>query len=143
MAFLREVRFERLGAFTYSHEEGSAAFRFPDQVPDALKRARFDRLMQLQQGIAAEVNARFVGRTHDVVIDEPDANDPMQFVGRTSADCPEVDGIVYVRSHTPLAPGTFVRVHMSDSYEYDLVGSVVAPISQEAIGRSNRFASNP
>ncbi len=125
LAFLREARFERLGAFTYSHEEGSAAFRFPDQVPDAVKQERFDRLMRLQQEIAAAVNARAVGRTCEVLVDEPDPVDPRQFVGRTRADCPEVDGVVYVRSRAPLAPGTFVPVRITDSYEYDLVGHVV------------------
>jgi len=123
LGFLGEVRFERLGAFTYSREEGSASFRFPDQVPDAVKQDRFDRLMQQQQEIAAAVNARVVGRTCEVVIDEADANDPAQYLGRTSADCPEVDGTVFVRSQAPLAPGTFVPVRIMDSYEYDLVGT--------------------
>ena len=126
LTFLRDVQFERLGAFTYSHEEGSAAFRFPDQVPDALRRARFDRLMQLQQTIAAEVNARAIGRTVEVLIDEASPDEPAQHVGRTDADCPEVDGVVFVRSEVPLAPGTFVPVEITDSYEYDLVGSVVS-----------------
>ena len=126
LAFLRDVQFERLGAFTYSNEEGSAAFRFPDQVPDAVRHARLDRLMQLQQGIAAEVNARAIGRTCDVLIDEPVADEPNQYLGRTSADCPEVDGVVFVRSTTPLAPGAFVPVQITDSYEYDLVGNVVS-----------------
>ena len=122
LAFLREVQFERLGAFTYSHEEGSASFRFPDQVPSALKQERFQRLMELQQGIALEVNARCVGQRCLVLIDEADPQDPRQFLGRTSADCPEVDGTVYVRSADALAPGDFVPVTLTDSLEYDLVG---------------------
>jgi len=125
LAFLREIRFERLGCFRYSNEEGSAAFRFPDQVPAAVAQERFDRLMRLQQEIAAEANGRAVGRTREVLIDEPDPDDPQQFVGRTRADCPEVDGVVYVRSDTPLAPGTFVPVRITDSYEYDLVGTAI------------------
>ncbi|MBI2104215.1 MAG: 30S ribosomal protein S12 methylthiotransferase RimO [Candidatus Omnitrophica bacterium] len=125
LAFLRDIQFERLGAFRYSHEEGSAAFRFPDQVPDAVKEERFDRLMRLQQEIAAAVNARSVGGTSEVLIDEPDPGDPRQFVGRTRADCPEVDGVVYVHSRAPLAPGTFVPVRITDSYEYDLVGTAI------------------
>lgn len=123
LRFLEEVQFERLGAFTYAREEGSASFRFPDQVPEGLKAERFDRLMQVQQGIAAAVNARFIGQTREVVIDEPDASDPHQFVGRTSADCPEVDGVVFVKSQTPLAAGSFVPVRITESYEYDLVGT--------------------
>ncbi|PIQ83783.1 MAG: 30S ribosomal protein S12 methylthiotransferase RimO [Candidatus Omnitrophica bacterium CG11_big_fil_rev_8_21_14_0_20_63_9] len=125
LGFLRDVAFDRLGAFTYSHEEGSASFRYPDQVPDALKHARFDRLMQLQQTIAAELTARTVGRTMDVLIDEPDRDDPRQFLGRTSADCPEVDGLVFVRSDRVLRPGQIVPVRITDSYEYDLVGTAL------------------
>ena len=123
LGFLREIRFERLGAFTYSHEEGSASFRFPDQVPEATRRARFDRLMSLQQQIAAEQNAQLTDRTLEVMIDEADANEPGQYVGRTSADCPEVDGVVFVRSRAPLSPGSLVPVRITDSYKYDLVGS--------------------
>ncbi len=125
LAFLQDVQFERLGAFTYSHEEGSASFRFPDQVPDAIKQVRFDRLMQVQQEIAASVNRRFLGGTHQVLIDEADPADAAQFIGRTSADCPEVDGSVFVHSPIPLTPGTFVPVRVTDSLEYDLVGTVV------------------
>jgi ribosomal protein S12 methylthiotransferase len=136
LGFLRDIQFERLGAFTYSHEEGSAAFRYPDQVPELLKQERLSRLMQLQQEIAAEVNARFIGRTCDVVIDDAEPNEPRpagdegrgesrQSLGRTSADCPEVDGLVFVKSETALSPGQFVPVRITDSYEYDLVGTVV------------------
>ena len=125
LGFVRDTAFERLGAFIYSPEEGSASFRFPDQVPEALRRERFERLMQVQQQIASEVNGRWLGRTCDVLIDESDPSDPAQFVGRTSADCPEVDGVVYVRSRRPLSPGAFVPVQITDSYEYDLVGTAV------------------
>ena len=140
LGFLREVQFERLGAFTYSHEEGSAAFRFPDQVPEPVRQARLDRLMQQQQQIAAAVNARFVGRRWDVMIDETDASDPQQFLGRTSADCPEVDGVVFVRSAQPLSPGACVPVQITDSYEYDLVGTVepVRPFAGSPVGPSAR-----
>jgi ribosomal protein S12 methylthiotransferase len=130
LAFLREIQFERLGAFTYSSEEGSAAVRFPDHVPAAIRQQRFDRLMRLQQEIAAGVNHRWIGRTLEVLIDEADPDDPAQFVGRTSADCPEVDGVVFVHSPTPLTPGTLVPVAITDSYEYDLVGTVAEPTNR-------------
>jgi len=125
LRFLEESRFERLGAFKYSQEEGTAAFRYPDQVPEPIKQARYDRLMQLQQELSAEVNQQGLGRTCDVLIDEPDPSDPTLFLGRTSADCPEVDGIVYVRSQTPLAPGEFVSVRIVETYEYDLVAELL------------------
>jgi ribosomal protein S12 methylthiotransferase len=123
LGFLRDIQFDRLGAFQYSHEEGSASFRYPDLVPEALKQERLDRLMRLQQEIASTVNAQFLGRTCELVIDETDPNEPGQYVGRTSADCPEVDGVVFVKSATPLLPGQFVPVRITESYEYDLIGT--------------------
>ncbi len=125
LTFLQAVQFERLGAFQYSPEQGSAAVGYPDHVPAAVKQARFDRLMALQQSIAADLNARTLGQVVDVLIDEPIPEAPGQFYGRTRADCPDVDGLVYVHSQTPLAPGAIVPVRMTDSYEYDLVGTAV------------------
>jgi len=122
IGFVRDVRFERLGTFRYSNEEGSASFRYPDQIPNATKEARFARLMQVQQEIAGEINRRWLGATLEVLIDEPDPSDPTVFLGRTSADCPEVDGLVYVKSPSPLPVGQFVRARITDTYEYDLVG---------------------
>jgi ribosomal protein S12 methylthiotransferase len=123
VGFLQAVEFERLGAFAYSHEQGSASFGYPDQVPEAIRQARLERLMGVQRGIAERVTSRWAGRICDVMIDEADPNDPAQFLGRTSADCPEVDGVVFVRSETPLAAGAFVPVRITDHYEYDLVGT--------------------
>ena len=134
LAFLQEVQFERLGAFTYSNEEHSAAFRHADQVPQALKQERYARLMTVQQSIAAAVNARWIGRRCEVVIDEADAQDSRQFIGRTSADCPEVDGVIYVRSDRPLKAGEWVAVEVTDSYEYDLVGKAIEAPSSAGCG---------
>ena len=125
VSFLKEIKFERLGAFRYSREKDSASFRFSNQIPDDVSLRRLDRLMQVQRTIAEDVNRRFIGRTCEVVIDEADASDPTQFVGRTSIDCPEVDGNVFVHSTSPLAPGSWIPVALNDSYEYDLVGEAV------------------
>ena len=127
LAFLEEVRFERLGAFTYSREEGSASYGFSGQVPELVARTRRDRLMRLQQTVSAELNAALVGRVLDVLIDEPDAEDPTLFHGRTSLDCPEVDNGVFVSSPKALAPGELLPVRMTDSYEYDLMGTALEP----------------
>lgn len=123
--FLKEVRFERLGAFIYSPEQGSAAFNYPDAVPLEVKQQRFDRVMQVQQEIAEEINAECIGKTLEVLIDETDEHEPNQYLGRTAADCPEVDGLVYVQSQSRLAPGQLVNVRINDSLEYDLIGQVV------------------
>ncbi len=122
--FLREVRFDRLGAFTYSPEEGSAAIRYAAQVPEALRQQRFDRLMQLQQEIAEDLTAQSVGREYEVIIDEQDNNEALSYLGRTSADCPEVDGQVFVKSSLPLKAGMFVPVKITSHYAYDLIGCV-------------------
>ncbi len=124
LAFLRRTRFDRLGAFRYSNEEGSASYRMLEQIPDAIREARYDRLMQLQQELSASINQEWLGRTCDVLIDERDDADPTVFIGRTAADCPEVDGVVYVTSQQPLSIGTMIPVRITDTYEYDLIGHV-------------------
>lgn len=126
LRFIEEARFDRLGTFRYSNEEGSAAHRYAEQVPEPIKQHRFDRLMQLQQRLAEELNRRWLGKDAEVLIDEADPADPTVFLGRTAADCPEVDGLVYVHSATPLSPGEFVRVRITDTYEYDLVAEPAA-----------------
>ena len=130
--FITRTRFDRLGAFKYSHEEGSASFRYPDQVPDAVRQARYDRLMQIQQELAADANQRWLGQTLDVLIDEADPSDASVWLGRTPADCPEVDGLVYVHpaaggagSPAALAPGRMIRARITDTYEYDLVADAL------------------
>ncbi|MBI2885295.1 MAG: 30S ribosomal protein S12 methylthiotransferase RimO [Candidatus Omnitrophica bacterium] len=126
LAFVTEARFERLGTFRYSPEEGTAAFRAPNQVPEAVRQARYEQLMQVQQEISHELTRARVGQTLDVLIDEADPSDAALFHGRTAADAPEVDGSVYVRSpQVPLAPGRIVPVRMTDAYEYDLAGEAV------------------
>lgn len=122
MGFLEEIRFERLGAFQYSPEEGSASARFLDSVPEAVRQKRFEELMQLQQTIAAELNTDAIGKTFEVVIDEADSQDANLYHGRTSGDCPEVDGQVFVQSDRKLKPGEYLPVTITDSYEYDLIG---------------------
>lgn len=126
LEFIEEVKFERLGAFQYSNEEGVAAFRYPDQVPEAVKQRRYDQLMQAQQHLAEQINRQWLGRICEVMIDEPAPDDPAVFLGRTSADCPEVDGVVYVNSASPLSAGQMVQARITDTYEYDLVAEPIA-----------------
>ncbi|MFQ5680962.1 MAG: MiaB/RimO family radical SAM methylthiotransferase [Candidatus Omnitrophota bacterium] len=124
LRFVRDVRFERLGAFMYSREEGTAAYRFPGQVSQRVKAERLDRLMRCQQGIAAEINRSLLGQDLDVIIDEKDADGAYR--GRTQADAPEVDGRVTVNSGRELMPGDIARVKIEKTYEYDLVGKQVS-----------------
>lgn len=119
LAFIKEAQFERLGAFTYSKEESTPAYRFLGHIPEKIKQERFDAVMSLQQKISKRVNERFLGKTIEVLIDEKKDD---CYLGRTQFDAPEVDGQVYVRSKRALKPGAFAQVHITDTLEYDLVG---------------------
>ena len=122
--FVREQRFERLGVFKYSREEGTPAFGYPDQIPEKVKQERFDALMRLQQGISREFNQGFMGKDVEVLIDEKEADG--FYLGRMSIDAPDIDGAVSVRADKALKPGEFVKVKITDAYEYDLAGVTVA-----------------
>jgi len=122
LAFAKQIRFEKLGAFIYSREEGTTAAKFKEQVPDKLKKQRLDTLMQAQQSISSEVQERFLGKKLKVMIDEKQSNEEGVYIGRTEYDAPEVDGIVYVHSKKKLYPGDFVSVKITDALEYDLSG---------------------
>jgi ribosomal protein S12 methylthiotransferase len=127
--FVKDFRFERVGVFVYSKEEGTLAAQMPGQVPEKTKKARLDMLMKDQQAISADIQQSFVGRTLKVLIEEQekDNGDRLEgtFIGRSEYDAPDVDGVVYVRSRAALKPGDFVQVMITDAYEYDLAGKTV------------------
>lgn len=125
MDFVRWARFERMGAFAYSREDGTYAARhLPDSVPQTVKQARLDRLMSLQQRISAEVQAVKVGQTMKVIIDRREGE---YYVGRTEFDSPEVDPEVLIpASERTLRRGCFYNVHITDSDDFDLYGTVMA-----------------
>ena len=125
LTFIKKVKFERLGAFIYSREEDTPAYRFKDQLKPEIKKERFDRLMASQQEISAEVNEGFIGRELEVLIDEKAKSQPGVYIGRTQYDAPEVDGLVYVHSKSNLSPGRFVKTKITDTLEYDLVGEKI------------------
>jgi len=127
--FVEETRFERMGVFTYSLEPGTPAVKLDGHLPEAVKEARRNRLMELQQSIAFEFGDSLVGYELDVLID--DRIDDETWVGRSFADAPEIDGAVYVKG-TDLTPGTFLPVQIEGRQDYDLVGSVVAV--EESVG---------
>jgi len=120
--FIRDFRFERVGVFVYSKEEGTLAALMQGQVPEKTKKARLDILMKDQQVISAQIQQSFVGRTLKVLIEEKEKDTPGTYIGRSEYDAPDVDGVVYVRSKTSLKPGDFVQVKITDAYEYDLAG---------------------
>ena len=120
--FVKETKFDRLGAFTYSREDGTPAYKFSRQIPEEEKDERLKRIMEIQQSVSEDNNKRFLGKTLKVLIDEKSESAPDQYVGRTEYDAPEVDGTVYVTSKEVIKNGDFVRVKIEDTLEYDLVG---------------------
>jgi ribosomal protein S12 methylthiotransferase len=121
--FVRETRFERLGVFTYSHEEGTyAGKKFTDDVPEEVKQARADEIMDIQQQVSAELNQQKTGQTFKVIIDRKEED---YFVGRTEYDSPEVDGEVLISSSEELKTGEFYQVKITGAEDYDLMGEVV------------------
>ena len=125
-AFVKWARFERMGAFAYSEEEGTVAARhFKDNVPGEVKQKRLDELMALQQRISAEVQAEKVGKTFKVVIDRTEGD---YYVGRTEFDSPEVDPEVLIPVEEGLLrKGCFYDVRITDSDDFDLYGTRVKP----------------
>lgn len=121
LEFIKDAKFERLGCFTYSREEGSPAYGFSSQISDKEKQTRWDEVMKVQQEVSRENNSKLMGKELDVIIDEKDDLDPNLYLGRSHMDAPEVDGIVYVKGSN-IKVGEFVRVKIVDTYEYDLVG---------------------
>ncbi|TCS83019.1 30S ribosomal protein S12 methylthiotransferase RimO [Tepidibacillus fermentans] len=118
--FIKEIRFDRLGVFTYSEEEGSPASRLPNQVPQEIKEKRANILMEVQREIAQVRNSRFIGKELDVLIEKYDKKNNV-FIGRTQYDAPEIDGEVFI-SNIQANIGEIVKVKITHSYEFDLVG---------------------
>ena len=124
MEFVDEMEFERLGVFAYSPEENTPAASMPDQIPEEIKEERRDAILELQQEIAFDKAADMVGRTFYAIIEGKVADDPA-YVARTYADSPDIDGYVFVNTGEMLMSGDFVKVKITGSAEYDLIGELV------------------
>ncbi len=123
MNFIDEMEFDRLGVFTYSPEEDTPAAMFAEQIDEEIKSDRQAELMELQQEIAFDIAAEMAGREVLVMI-EGKVADENAYVGRTYKDAPNVDGLVFVNTDLELMTGDFVRVKITGSYEYDLIGEI-------------------
>ena len=121
--FVKEARFERMGAFAYSHEEGTYSFKhYTDDIDPDVKQDRLDYLMRIQEGISAEVNGSKIGKVFKVMIDREEED---FYVGRTEFDSPEVDPEILVSKEKLLIPGMFYNVRIDDAQAFDLYGSVL------------------
>lgn len=124
LSYVKRVQFDRLGVFAYSQEEGTAAARREDQIPIEIRETRREQVMALQYEIVLERQARWIGKTLKVLVEEelPDG----RFSGRTQGDAPEIDGVVYItKPSRKLKPGEFISVKIMEADSYDLIGEVV------------------
>ncbi|GAE84359.1 30S ribosomal protein S12 methylthiotransferase RimO [Bacteroides reticulotermitis] len=122
--FVRKTRFDRMGAFTYSEEEGTyAAKHYEDSIPQEIKQARLDELMDIQQGISAELSAAKIAKQFKVIIDRIEGD---YYIGRTEFDSPEVDPEVLIKhTDSPLVIGNFYQIEVTDADEFDIYGKVI------------------
>ncbi len=120
--FLQKQRFDRVGIFTYSHEEGTSGYELEDNVPAEVKQQRAQEIMEVQQEISYEKNLEKVGKTFKVIIDKKEAG---KYLGRTEFDSVEVDNEVVIKANHKLTLGDFVNVKITKAYDYDLEGEVV------------------
>lgn len=125
--FVKDMRFERMGAFAYSEEEGTyAAEQYEDDIEDDVKQTRLDRLMRIQQRIAEEVSAASIGQTLQVVIDREEGD---YYIGRTQYDSPEVDPeVLLLKTENEVEIGQYYRVEITSADEFDLYGKVVSTL---------------
>lgn len=129
MELVRDLRFDRLGVFTYSQEEDTPAATMPDQVTERVKNTRRNKLMRLQQEIAFEMAEEMIGRTVDAVIEgritDADDDDGLSYVARTYKDAPDIDGYLFITGvQRELMTGDYVKVLITGSNEYDLIGEM-------------------
>jgi ribosomal protein S12 methylthiotransferase len=120
--FVEEYKFEKMGTFTFSLEENTESYKLGDIVPDDVKKARQNRLMEIQREVSAEKNRELIGNKLKVLVESKEGD---FYVGRSYRDAPEVDGEVLVNSKdTNIIPGNFYFAEVYDSDEYDLFGNV-------------------
>ncbi len=119
--FVEKSRFDRLGVFTYSHEDNTHSYTMPDDVAEEVKQERMEAVMELQENISLELNTKKIGQTFKVLVDRKEGG---MFVGRTESDSPEVDNEVMIKSEEYLRIGDFVNVTITAASEFDLTGEV-------------------
>ena len=126
--FMKEIKFDRLGAFAYSREEGTPADRMDGHMDEEIKEERRERVMMVQQAISEEINQKREDKVFEILIEE-EAEEGV-YVGRTQGDAEEIDSVVYVNSDEELEIGSFVNVYITEAMEYDLIGDVVDELAE-------------
>ena len=123
--FVKEIRFDRLGAFAYSREEGTEAALMPDQVPEEVKKARVGKLMRLQKRISRALSEEKVGREVSAMVEGRLTEEEYTYAARTEADAPDVDGYIFIHSERELMTGDIVRARVTHAEDYDLLGELL------------------
>jgi len=129
--FVKEIRFDRLGVFTYSREEGTPAAERQDQIPLEIKQERYHRLMELQGKISLENNRKKIGQDLEIMVEGKSGRREFGWVGRTQYDAPGIDGLVYVREKkkaedNKIVPGDIIKVRITEAEVYDLIGERIS-----------------
>ena len=124
LRFVKEVRFDRLGAFAYSKEEDTEAYHLHPQIPRHIKNRRKNRIMKAERDICRALTSSLVGKTMEVFVEGRMTGEEGVYVGRTYRDAPDVDGLVFFSSDADLLSGQFVRVRMTGAKDYDLIGEL-------------------
>lgn len=124
LAFVKEAKFDAMGAFTFSPQDGTPAAKMDNQIDEETKEERYHLLMATQAEVSEENDQKLIGTTAEVLVEDIVENEDgtMQAVGRTSFQAPEVDGEIYVDNPGDAKPGDFIRVRITDGYAYDLIG---------------------
>jgi ribosomal protein S12 methylthiotransferase len=129
MDFVREARFDWMGAFSYSDEDGSKSFHLGDKVPPKIIEQRKRTLMRLQKGISKKAKQKWVGQQFDLLVENESEETPLLWEGRTQFHAPEIDGKVYINDFGPfdeLKPGSFHKCEVTEAHEYDTVARIIA-----------------
>ena len=127
LKFIAEQKFDRVGCFQYSPEENTPGGKMSEQVDEETKQARFDAVMQIQQNISREKHKAFIGKTVEVMVEGYSEETELLLQGRTSQQAPDIDGIVLINDGQAKT-GDLVKVLITDSMEYDLIGEIVEPV---------------
>jgi ribosomal protein S12 methylthiotransferase len=126
--FVRAARFDWLGAFSYSDQDGAKAYALDAKVPEREIERRRRKLMSLQKQISRKAKKALIGTQHDILIEGPCAESALLWQGRTQMHAPEIDGTVYINDfgdHTSVQPGEFYRCEVTEAHDYDLVAKLV------------------
>lgn len=120
--FIKEIKFDRLGVFTYSPEDGTPAARMDNQIDEDVKAERKDYLLQVQKGVSANICQQYVGKILEVIVEGKIEDDDNVYCGRSYRDCYEIDGFVFFKSEGELLAGDFYKIKITEAGDYDLIG---------------------